>query len=73
MAQERPWLEPELTLTELAQRLRTYPAQLSKVINVGGGQNFNDFVNGYRVAEAQASRPSLCALLAGRRGAGKRI
>jgi AraC-like DNA-binding protein len=53
MAAERPWLEPELTLTELAQRLRTTPNVLSKVINAGCGQNFNDFVNTYRVHEAQ--------------------
>jgi AraC-like DNA-binding protein len=53
MADEQPWLEPELTLTELAHRLRTNPAQLSKVINAGCGQNFNDFVNTYRVQEAR--------------------
>ncbi|MDO7849650.1 helix-turn-helix transcriptional regulator [Hymenobacter sp. M29] len=53
MADEQPWLEPELTLTELAHRLRTHPALLSRVINAGCGQNFNDFVNTYRVQEAQ--------------------
>ena len=53
MEAEKPWLEPELTLAELAQRLRTNPSLLSKVINQGCGQNFNDFVNGYRVAEAR--------------------
>lgn len=53
MATEQPWLEPELTLTELAQRLRTNPGLLSKVINMGCGQNFNDFVNTYRVEEAR--------------------
>ena len=53
MEAERPWLEPELTLAELAQRLRTNPGLLSKTINQGCGQNFNDFVNGYRVAEAR--------------------
>jgi AraC-like DNA-binding protein len=53
MATEQPWLEPELTLTELAQRLRTTPNLLSKVINAGCGQNFNDFVNTYRVHEAR--------------------
>lgn len=53
MAAEQPWLEPELTLTELAQRLRTTPNVLSKVINAGCGQNFNDFVNTYRVHEAR--------------------
>lgn len=53
MADEQPWLEPELTLTELAHRLRTNPGLLSKVINAGCGQNFNDFVNTYRVHEAR--------------------
>ncbi|MGI4834695.1 MAG: helix-turn-helix domain-containing protein [Janthinobacterium lividum] len=53
MEVEKPWLEPELTLAELAQHLRAHPALLSKVINQGCGQNFNDFVNGYRVAEAR--------------------
>jgi AraC-like DNA-binding protein len=53
MAAEQPWLEPELTLTELAQRLHTNPGLLSKVINAGCGQNFNDFVNTYRVREAR--------------------
>jgi AraC-like DNA-binding protein len=53
MQTAQPWLEPELTLTELALRLRTNSALLSKVINAGCGQNFNDFVNTYRVQEAQ--------------------
>jgi AraC-like DNA-binding protein len=53
MADERPYLEPELTLTELAQRLHSNTSILSKVINTGCGQNFNDFVNTYRVAEAR--------------------
>jgi len=53
MSDEQPWLEPELTLTELAHRLRTNPALLSKVINAGCGQNFNDFVNTHRVQEAR--------------------
>ncbi|MGI4871514.1 MAG: helix-turn-helix domain-containing protein [Janthinobacterium lividum] len=53
MTEEQPWLEPELTLTELAKRLHLPPALLSKVINTGCGQNFNDFVNAYRVREAQ--------------------
>ena len=53
MTEQQPWLEPELTLTELAKRLRLTPGLLSKVINSGCGQNFNDFVNAYRVREAQ--------------------
>lgn len=53
MRAERPYLEPDLSLAELAGRLGTNPALLSRVINSGFGQNFNDFVNGYRVAEAE--------------------
>ena len=53
MVDEQPWLEPELTLAELAHRLRTNTSLLSHVINTGCGQNFNDFVNRYRVAEAE--------------------
>ena len=53
MAEAQPWLEPELTLAELAHRLRTNTSLLSHVINTGCGQNFNDFVNRYRVAEAE--------------------
>lgn len=53
MAEQRPWLEPELNLTELAHRLALHPVLLSKVINTGCGQSFSDFVNTYRVQEAR--------------------
>ncbi|GAB2952045.1 hypothetical protein GCM10027048_16360 [Hymenobacter coalescens] len=53
MTAEQPYLRPELTLGELAAALRTNTSLLSRVINAGFGQNFNDFVNGYRVGEAE--------------------
>ncbi|RZL13149.1 MAG: AraC family transcriptional regulator [Hymenobacter sp.] len=53
MDQEQPWRAPDLTLHELAQRLGTHPALLSRVLNTSCGQNFNDFVNTYRTQEAQ--------------------
>jgi len=53
MAEQRPWLEPELNLAELAHRLALHPVLLSKVINTGCGQSFSDFVNTYRVEEAR--------------------
>jgi AraC-like DNA-binding protein len=53
MQTARPYLEPELTLGELATQLRTNTSWLSKVINSGCGQNFNDFINEYRVREAE--------------------
>lgn len=41
--------EPELSLTDLAKKLRTNPSLLSRAINKGFDMNFNDFVNYYRV------------------------
>lgn len=54
MDEEQPWRQSQLTLGELARRLHTNSSSLSAVINEGFGQNFNDFVNGLRVAEVQA-------------------
>lgn len=51
MTAERPYLEPELSLSDLARRMQTNPVALSQVINAGVGKNFNDFVNEYRVEE----------------------
>ncbi|MEO7311713.1 MAG: AraC family transcriptional regulator [Chitinophagaceae bacterium] len=45
--------DPELSLTDLAKRLETNPSVLSKIINQGFNQNFNDFVNRYRVKAVQ--------------------
>lgn len=49
MAAERPYLDPDLNIRQLAGRLNSNTAYLSRVINVGYGLNFNDFINGYRV------------------------
>lgn len=49
IAREKIYEEPELTLTELAKRLSTNSSVLSKVVNKGFGQSFNDFINQYRV------------------------
>ena len=59
MSTDKPYLEPDLSLPDLARRLHTNPVVLSQVINAGQGVNFNDFVNEYRVAEfkAQVRRP----------------
>ncbi|OWP64189.1 hypothetical protein CDA63_05555 [Hymenobacter amundsenii] len=53
METARPYLAPELTLGQLAAQLRTNTSWLSRVINSGCGQNFNDFTNEYRVREAE--------------------
>ncbi|MGF7217805.1 AraC-like DNA-binding protein/putative flippase GtrA [Spirosoma lacussanchae] len=51
MATEKPYLDPDLSLADLARRLHTNPVLLSQVINTGTGKNFNDFINEYRVDE----------------------
>jgi len=51
MTDEKPYLDADLSLTDLARQLHTNPVVLSQVINAGAGQNFNDFVNSYRVDE----------------------
>jgi AraC-like DNA-binding protein len=50
----KPYLDPELTLSELAIRLKTNTSILSQVINKGFEKNFNDFINEYRVHEYHA-------------------
>ncbi len=51
MDAEKPYLESNLSLADLARRMHTNPVSLSQVINAGTGSNFNDFVNQYRVDE----------------------
>ena len=53
MEAEQPWLDPELTLSELAERVGLNASQLSYLVNRGFDQNFNDFVNTYRVEEVK--------------------
>ncbi len=55
MSRHRPYLNPELTLGELAVQLDMHPNQLSRIINSRIGKNFNDFVNEYRVDAFKAA------------------
>lgn len=52
---EAVYRDPELNLGALARRLGIPSAQLSRGINGHYGQNFNDFINGYRVRAVQAA------------------
>ena len=49
MSLEKPYLNPDLNLSDLAELLQMNRAQLSQTINSGFNKNFNDFVNEYRV------------------------
>ncbi|MDH5400656.1 MAG: helix-turn-helix domain-containing protein [Cyclobacteriaceae bacterium] len=51
MVSQKPYLDPNLTLNSLAQYLEIPPHHLSQIINQFEEQNFNDFVNKYRVEE----------------------
>lgn len=51
MNEEKPYLKPRLTLQELATMLEVNTSVLSNVINGKFKQNFNDFVNEYRIQE----------------------
>jgi len=51
METEKPYLEPKLTLSSLADELEISANHLSQVINQYEEKNFFDFVNSYRVEE----------------------
>ena len=53
MKESKPYLQGDLTLTELAGQLGISPNYLSQIINEQLNQNFHDFINRYRVEEAQ--------------------
>lgn len=50
---EKSYQEPELTIAELAEQLKTPSHYLSQVINQKMGCTFLDFINQYRVKEAK--------------------
>jgi AraC-like DNA-binding protein len=53
MEKEKPYLEPELTLDELASKLGVLPKFLSQAINQNLKKNFYYFINEYRIEEAK--------------------
>lgn len=55
MVDEKPYLDPELTLYALAERLQIPPNHLSQAINSIEKKNFFDFVNQYRIEQVKKS------------------
>ena len=53
MQQEKPYLNPQLSLPLLSSELNIPVHQLSKIINEKFGCNFFDFINNYRVQEVK--------------------
>ena len=53
MQVEKPYLNNELTLRDLADKLSMSTHNLSEILNTRIKQNFYDFINGYRVEEVK--------------------
>jgi ligand-binding sensor domain-containing protein/AraC-like DNA-binding protein len=51
--EEKLFLDPDLTLRDLSQRLRIHYNHLSQIINERFGLSYNDFINRYRIEEAK--------------------
>lgn len=56
MQTSKPYLNPDLTLKNLAAQMNTNMTFLSAVINSVFGKNFNDFINESRVNEFQIAK-----------------
>jgi AraC-like DNA-binding protein len=54
MENEKPYLNENLTLKELAEKLETTPNNLSQIINEKFSKNFYEFINGYRINEVKS-------------------
>ncbi|MBN2426560.1 MAG: AraC family transcriptional regulator [Calditrichaceae bacterium] len=53
MKEQKPYLNPDLALSDLASQLNVRPHYLSQVINGKLGYRFFDFVNHYRIEEVK--------------------
>jgi AraC-like DNA-binding protein len=49
LSTEKLYQNPELTLTDIAKKLNTNAAVISRAINQGFKMNFNDLINNYRI------------------------
>ena len=50
---EKPYLDPQLSLADLSEKLSVPARHLSQVINQSFDKSFFDFINSYRIQEAQ--------------------
>jgi len=53
MKKEKPFIDPNLTLTQLSNTISISPHNLSEVLNTQLNQNFFDFINQYRIEEVK--------------------
>ncbi len=50
---EKPFLNPQVSITDLSEKLSVSTKHLSQVINQSFNKNFFDFINTYRIQEVQ--------------------
>jgi AraC-like DNA-binding protein len=53
MREQRPWMDPELEVGVLARLIGTNANAVSRALSRAGNTNFYDYLNGYRVREAE--------------------
>jgi AraC-like DNA-binding protein len=53
MEEEKLFLDPDLTLKKLSERLQVHYNHLSQIINEHLGKSFNDYINAFRIEEAK--------------------
>lgn len=53
MDQEKPYLDPELSLSKFSVFLQKTPHQVSEILNMRLGKSFYEFINEYRYQEAR--------------------
>jgi AraC-like DNA-binding protein len=53
MSEKKPFIDPEITLKNLADQLSIQPRYLSQIINEYLHQNFFDFIGSYRIEETK--------------------
>ena len=61
MVAQEPYLDPNLTLRDLAQKMDLPPNHLSQLLNEGFDKNFAEYINGYRLEtfKVKAADPNL--------------
>lgn len=53
LSDEKPWLDPDFNINDLAKSLMTNRTYLSAAISKGSGDHFSTLVNSYRINEAK--------------------
>ena len=53
METDKIFMDEDIRLSTLADELKISPNQVSRIINEQFGQNFNEFINSFRIKEAQ--------------------